>query len=47
LQDGANIEEFKYLSKEKVFPVPTLFIASLLEDEQRLSMGEEVGTMQF
>jgi hypothetical protein len=24
--------------------VPTLFIASLLEDEQRLSMGEEVGT---
>jgi hypothetical protein len=47
LQDGANIEEFKYLSKEKVFSVPTLFIASLLEDEQRLSMGEEVGTMQF
>jgi hypothetical protein len=46
-QDGANIEEFKYLSKEKYFPVPTLFIASLLEDEQHLSMGEEVGTMQF
>jgi hypothetical protein len=45
-QDGANIEEFKYLSKEK-FPVPTLFIASLPEDEQRLSMGEEVGMMQF
>jgi hypothetical protein len=47
LQDGANIEELKYLSKEKVFPVPTLFIAFLLEDEQRLSMGEEVGMMQF
>jgi hypothetical protein len=31
----------------KIFPVPTLFIASLLEDEQCLSMGEEVGTMQF
>jgi hypothetical protein len=46
-QDDANIEEFKYLSKKKIFPVPTLFIASLLEDEQRLSMGEEVGTMQF
>jgi hypothetical protein len=27
--------------------VPALFIASLLEDEQRLSMGEEVGTMQL
>jgi hypothetical protein len=45
--DGAKIEDFKYLSKGKVFPVPTLFIASLLEDEQCLSMGEEVGTMQF
>jgi hypothetical protein len=32
--DGAEIEDFKYLSKGKVFPVPTLFIASLLEDEQ-------------
>jgi hypothetical protein len=47
LQDGANIEEFKYLSKGKVFPVPTLFFTSLPEDEQRLSMGEEVGTMQI
>jgi hypothetical protein len=25
LQDGARIEDFKYLSKGKVFPVPTLF----------------------
>jgi hypothetical protein len=33
LQDGANIEEFKYLSKEKIFPIPTSFIASLPEDE--------------
>jgi hypothetical protein len=47
LQDDANIEEFKYLSKGKVFTVPTLFFTSLPEDEQRLSMGEEVGTMQF
>jgi hypothetical protein len=46
-QDGVNIEEFKYLSQEKIFPVPTLFIASLLEDKQRLSIGEEVGMMQF
>jgi hypothetical protein len=45
-QDGANVEDFKYLSKEK-YPVPTLFFASLLEDEQHLSMGEEVGTVQF
>jgi hypothetical protein len=27
LQDGANIEDFKYLSKGKVFPVPTLFLS--------------------
>jgi hypothetical protein len=33
--------------RKNIFSVPTLFIASLLEDEQRLSMGEEVGTMQF
>jgi hypothetical protein len=32
--DGAKIEDFKYLSKGKVFPVHTLFIAYLLEDEQ-------------
>jgi hypothetical protein len=37
--------DLKYLSKGKVFPVPTLFITSLPEDEQRLSMGEVVGTM--
>jgi hypothetical protein len=46
-QDGANIEDFKYLSKGKIFTVPTLFFAYLLEDEQRLIMGEEVGTVQF
>jgi hypothetical protein len=41
------IKDLKYLSKGNVFLVPTLFITSLPEDEQRLSMGEEVGTMQF
>jgi hypothetical protein len=41
------IKDLKYLSKGKVFPVPTLFITSLPEDEQRLSMGDELGTMQF
>jgi hypothetical protein len=35
------------ISPRKIFPVPTLFFASLLEDEQCLSMGEEVGTVQF
>jgi hypothetical protein len=33
------------MSQEKISPVPTLFITSLSEDEQRLTMGEEVGTM--
>jgi hypothetical protein len=42
-----TLKDLKYLSKGKVFPIPTLFITSLPEDEQRLSMGEEVGTMQF
>jgi hypothetical protein len=45
LQDDATIKDLKYLSEGKIFPVPTLFIASLPEDERRLSMGEEVGTM--
>jgi hypothetical protein len=45
LQDDATIKDLKYLSEEKIFLVPTLFIASLPEDERRLSMGEEVGTM--
>jgi hypothetical protein len=45
LQDGATIKDLKYLSEGKIFPVPTLFIASLPEDEQRLSMGEEVPTL--
>jgi hypothetical protein len=48
LQDGANIEEFKYLSKGKVFPVPTLSLSLLCpRTSKRLSMWEEVGTMQF
>jgi hypothetical protein len=28
-QDGAKIEDFKYLSKGKIFPVPTLFLLPL------------------
>jgi hypothetical protein len=48
LQDGATIEDFKYLSKGKVFPVPTLSLSPLCpRTSKRLSMGEEVGTMQF
>jgi hypothetical protein len=39
LQDGAKIEDFKYLSKGKVFPVPTLSITSLPEDEQTSKHG--------
>jgi hypothetical protein len=47
-QDGANIEDFKYLSKGKVFLVPTLSLSPLCSrTSKRLSMGEEVGTMQF
>jgi hypothetical protein len=46
LQDSANIEDFKYLSKGKVFSVPTLSLSPLcLRTSKRLSMGEEVGTM--
>jgi hypothetical protein len=48
LQYGAKIEDFKYLSKGKVFLVPTLSLSPLfLRTSKRLSMGEEVGTMQF
>jgi hypothetical protein len=39
LQDDATIEDFKYLSKGKVFLVPTLFITSLLEDEKTSKHG--------
>jgi hypothetical protein len=47
-QDGANIEDFKYLSKGKVFLVPTLSLSPLCpRTSKRLRMGEEVGTMQF
>jgi hypothetical protein len=48
LQDGAKIEDFKYLSKGKVFLVPTLSLSPLCpRTSKRLSMGEEVGTIQF
>jgi hypothetical protein len=48
LQDGAKVEDFKYLSKGKNFLVPTLYLSPLCpRTSKRLSMGEEVGTMQF
>jgi hypothetical protein len=48
LQDGATIEDFKYLFKGKVFSVPTLFLSPLCpRTSKRLSMGEEAGTMKF
>jgi hypothetical protein len=48
LQNCATIEDFKYLSKGKVFLVPTLSLSPLCpRTSKRLSMGEEVGTMQF
>jgi hypothetical protein len=38
--DGAKIENFKYLSQGKVFPVPTFtFITSLPDDEQTYKHG--------
>jgi hypothetical protein len=47
-QDGANIVDFKYLSKAKVFPVPTLSLSPPCPRmSKRLSMVEEVGTIQF
>jgi hypothetical protein len=47
-QDGAKVEDFKYLSEGKIFLVPTLSLLSLCSrTSKRLSMGEEVGTMQF
>jgi hypothetical protein len=48
LQDGAKVEDFKYLSKGKIFLVPTLSLSPLCpRTRKHLSMGEEVGTMQF
>jgi hypothetical protein len=48
LQDGAKVEDFKYLSKGKIFLVPTLSVSPLCpKTSKRLSMGEKVGTMQF
>jgi hypothetical protein len=47
VQDGAKIEDFKYLSEGKIFPVPTLSLSPLCpRTSKRLSMGEEVGTMR-
>jgi hypothetical protein len=47
-QDGAKIEDFKYLSKGKIFLVPTLSLSPICPRTSKcLSMGEEVGTMQF
>jgi hypothetical protein len=48
LQDGAKVEDFKYLSKGKIFLVPTLSLSPLCPRTSKcLSMGEEVVTMQF
>jgi hypothetical protein len=48
LQDGAKVEDFKYISKGKIFLVPTLSLSPLcLRTSKHLSTGEEVGTMQF
>jgi hypothetical protein len=42
------VEDFKYLSKGKFFLVPTLSLSPLCPRTSKcLSMGEEVGTMQF
>jgi hypothetical protein len=42
------IEDFKYLFEGKnISGTYLISITSLPDDEQRLSMGEEVGTMQF
>jgi hypothetical protein len=38
-QDGANIEDFKYLSKGKVSSTYLIFITSLPEDEQTSKHG--------
>jgi hypothetical protein len=39
-QDGAKIEDFKYLSKGKIFIVPTLSVSPLCpEDEQTSKHG--------
>jgi hypothetical protein len=47
-EDGAKFEDFKYLSKGKIFLVPTLSLSPLCpRTSKRPSMGEEVGTMQF
>jgi hypothetical protein len=42
------VEDFKYLSKGKIFLVPTLSLSPLCpRTSKRPGMGEEVGTMQF
>jgi hypothetical protein len=41
LQDGAKVEDFKYLSKGKIFLVPTLSLSPLCpRTNKRLIMGE-------
>jgi hypothetical protein len=48
LQDGAKVDDFKYLSKGKIFLVHTLSLSPLCPRTSKgLSMEEEVGTMQF
>jgi hypothetical protein len=48
LEDGAKVEDFKYLSKGKIFLVPTLSLSPLCPRTSKcLSMGGEVGTMRF
>jgi hypothetical protein len=42
------VEDFKYLSKGKIFLVSTLSLSPICpRTSKRLSMGEEVGTMRF
>jgi hypothetical protein len=37
LQDGGKIEDFKYLSKGKVFSVSTLSLSPLLPEDEQMS----------
>jgi hypothetical protein len=48
LEEDRNMEISKYLSKGKIILEPTLSLSPLCpRTSKRLSMGEEVGTMQF
>jgi hypothetical protein len=47
-QDGAKVEDLKYLSRGKIFLVPTLSLSPICPRKSKcLSMEKEVGTMQF